>query len=515
MSTTRRQNQFAGPRALTVPATHESTSSTSSSSSTTTQYSISNKGLSFLSYELNLPVETELDDFSVKDADKVIAAMMDSAYEDGVTEDKIVAILSMPSGATVKEKAITNDGRTLIVKIEEHPLTFASRAIHLAGMATKVIKDHPSTARGVIRLQTCNRAINQFKKVTQESAESTSRFFTKTVNIGLAKKVNPKSVKEFTYCFEGTDKNKLQYSIAYFEFDVFTEEKEKKKPNLFTKGAKMVFHGKKKTHEDKRTAKSSYTTSFSSSSSVSSQPFSSSQSYSRGIIHSSKDGREKVQDNAYSDNEDEEEEEDQERPMEVDDEDQEDYKMKIQARNKELQQQVDELIKSKTQQLEELRQVIEEKDKEVSNHESKLASNRLQYQQEIDRLTSARKNQVAELNQELHHRNQKIDSMNAKISKLRTLNKNVRDKNVDLLATVKDQKAKLDKSFLSDLDQDPTNGKRFRTEPIDNENTKLVEIASSSATSMMGNFSTLVNTVVTQGKELIDEVKQGDNRGDS
>ena len=81
--------------------------------------------------------------------------------------------------------------------------------------------DGPHTARGGIRLNECAKELAKYRKSHEKKANKKGEKENNamTVIFNLPDFVSRENVKHYSYCFERSEFNELQYNITYFEFD--------------------------------------------------------------------------------------------------------------------------------------------------------------------------------------------------------------------------------------------------------------------------------------------------------
>lgn len=216
------------------PKTSSATTTKSHHSST-----VYNNGLAYIKYPLSLPIN-HFSDSGLSNENILKQILLDaksSSQSNGtllerkIEDKKVVVILELPSGGTVPKYSLENDNSVLTIQIKKHPLQFSAAAIQIAGMETGVIKDEFGSARGQARQLACNKALEPFF-----NAKSTKN----QISIDLEAVVDPKSLREFTYCFSTSKENPMQCAIVYFEADLLEEVKTDDADN-FTKASSVKF----------------------------------------------------------------------------------------------------------------------------------------------------------------------------------------------------------------------------------------------------------------------------------
>ena len=160
-------------------------------------------------------------------------------------DSKVVVVLELPVGGAVSKYTIGETDDTLQVTILKHSLMLNPKALLFSGIKAGIIDnntDGPLTARGGIRLNECAKALAKYKsnnaKPNQKGELEINN--TMTVSFDLPDFVSREDIKHYSYCFQQSDFNKLQYTITYFEFNTKDSVKKKQDEN-FTKACSMLF----------------------------------------------------------------------------------------------------------------------------------------------------------------------------------------------------------------------------------------------------------------------------------
>ena len=156
-------------------------------------------------------------------------------------ESKVIVVLELPVGGSVSKYSIGHTDDTLEIEIQKHSLMLNPKALLLSGLATGVLDlntDGPHTARGGIRLNECAKALQLYQQ--KENLSGKKAVNTMTLKFDLPDFIDRDKIKHYSYCFEKSQDNPLQYSITYFEFDV-KDAKDKEEDNKYETASSMFF----------------------------------------------------------------------------------------------------------------------------------------------------------------------------------------------------------------------------------------------------------------------------------
>lgn len=176
-------------------------------------------------------------------------SLSSSSTATSTTDSKVIVVLELPSGGGIEEFNVNGNNDLLNVSISKHALMLNPNAIAFAGVKTGTLDrniDGPQTHRGDIRLNECAKALHAFKQRMQITSDKTKQVI--PMSIKLPVPVAKSTVKHFTYCFDSSEYNQLQYAIAYFEFDTlesYQSRQKSTKKSSFTTGASMIFSNQK------------------------------------------------------------------------------------------------------------------------------------------------------------------------------------------------------------------------------------------------------------------------------
>ena len=120
---------------------------------------------------------------------------------------------------------------TLEVTIKKHLFMLNPQALLFAAIESGNLDDKtdgPYMARGGIRLNMCDKALDEFKRINKKQQKGNENDDTITLKFDLPDYISHENVTSFSYCFAKSDITKHDYAIAYFEF--FTKDLTEKKP---------------------------------------------------------------------------------------------------------------------------------------------------------------------------------------------------------------------------------------------------------------------------------------------
>ena len=164
-------------------------------------------------------------------------------------ESKVIVVIELPVGGQVSQYSIGHSDDTLEVVILKHSLMLDPKALLFSGIETGMLNAHtdgPHTARGGIRLNECSKALKEFKLKSQKKGKNDDENNKMTLKFQLPDFVNRESLQHYSYCFEKSEDNPLQYSITYFEFDV-KDPKEEQEEEKFKTASSMFFSDRNNT----------------------------------------------------------------------------------------------------------------------------------------------------------------------------------------------------------------------------------------------------------------------------
>ena len=178
-------------------------------------------------------------------------------------DSKVIVVLELPVGGQVSRYSIGDTDDTLEVEILKHSLMLNPKALLFSGIQAGILDeltDGPTTARGGIRLNECAKALRVYHSKStwknRNSGENEQQANKMTVSFKLPEFVNRDVFKHYSYCFEKSVDNPLQYSITYFEFDI--KDPKEKEDNTFRKAATMYFSDQQ--HKNSNNGNTSYST---------------------------------------------------------------------------------------------------------------------------------------------------------------------------------------------------------------------------------------------------------------
>lgn len=178
-----------------------------------------------LQYMLSLPTDSDRRGDSI--SDQLKSSTLGGGISDE-TEDKLVLIVQLPSGATVKDVRVLKDGRKFVVTTEAHKLMWNPYVMHKTISESGVIDDAAGSYRSFVREMSLQNAIREWSR-SNDNIMSTK---TEEMKIRLDVKVNQKqsTIKKSVHNFTVSNVNKTQLSFAYFEFETFQECEKKSTP---------------------------------------------------------------------------------------------------------------------------------------------------------------------------------------------------------------------------------------------------------------------------------------------
>ena len=231
--------------------------------------------LPHLVYKLDFH-ETEMSEQSVWEGNDILAGIIkqsndefdESNQKEKKTESKVIVVLELPSGGVVSKFVVGDNDDTLEVEVQKHTLMLHPKALLFSGIRAGVLDeatDGPNTARGGIRLSECAKALREYRAREKSHNTTNGKKGQKKLSnslhliFDLPDYVDRDSVDYYSYCFEQSQNNLLQYAISYFEFDVKDpNEAKKKKEDKFTTASSMIFDsGANQTHGSSRSTNSS------------------------------------------------------------------------------------------------------------------------------------------------------------------------------------------------------------------------------------------------------------------
>ena len=169
-------------------------------------------------------------------------------------EVKVIVVVELPIGGVVSSYNVGDSDDTLNVEIQKHSLMLNPKALLFSGIQADIFDpntDGPSTDRGGIRLNECAKALELYRKqemkLKSDKKDGKAGINTMSLTFILPDFVDRKSMQYYSYCFQQTASNDMQYAIAYFEMNT---KKAKKETNESTSASSMIFSNQPSSGND-------------------------------------------------------------------------------------------------------------------------------------------------------------------------------------------------------------------------------------------------------------------------
>ena len=169
-------------------------------------------------------------------------------------EVKVIVVVELPIGGVVSSYNVGDSDDTLNVEIQKHSLMLNPKALLFSGIQAGIFDpntDGPSTDRGGIRLNECAKALELYRKqemkLKPDKKDGKAGINTMSLTFILPDFVDRKSMQYYSYCFQQTASNDMQYAIAYFEMNT---KKAKKETNKSTSASSMIFSNQPSSGND-------------------------------------------------------------------------------------------------------------------------------------------------------------------------------------------------------------------------------------------------------------------------
>ena len=170
--------------------------------------------------------------------------MQESTDGNKKKESKVIVVLELPVGGSVARYNVGDTDDTLEVVIAKHSLMLNPKALLFSGITAGVLNnntDGPNTARGGIRLNECSKALAEYRKLSETKNKKDGLSHNEMLlKFNLPDFVSRENILHYSYCFQQTEYNQLQYNITYFEFET-KASKVDIKDDPFTKATSMFF----------------------------------------------------------------------------------------------------------------------------------------------------------------------------------------------------------------------------------------------------------------------------------
>ena len=198
----------------------------------------------FLQYKLSLP--DDVVESTITDPQILLENLLKGKSPSLESVEKLVLIVQLPSGSTIKQYKIASSGESIEIMIENHKLMWHPQAIHLAVMNGGKIDDKIASKRGVLREAALTEAIKRHDHALSASISKRE----KILLVDLDERVD-RNADTFVsiHNYGVTRENKLQLAFGYFEMAIMkVAESHTPTPDKIEVGeGEMQFFGRTKS----------------------------------------------------------------------------------------------------------------------------------------------------------------------------------------------------------------------------------------------------------------------------